>query len=74
MASPDPNWTINHFTQGNPEGPGQDSVPALLRRVADTLDALGPITVQDLVFQTEITADEDRPSVTVYYHRQDRPA
>ncbi|MER7836647.1 hypothetical protein ABTY98_12200 [Streptomyces sp. NPDC096040] len=61
-------WTIKHFCQANPEGTGQADVPALLRRVADTIENLGPVKVQDLVMHTEITADEDRPSLTVYYY------
>jgi hypothetical protein len=60
-------WTIEHFSQANPEGPGQDDVPALLRRVAATLETLGTIQVQDVVFHLELTADAgDRPSLTVY--------
>ncbi|MFJ8023205.1 hypothetical protein [Streptomyces sp. NPDC096311] len=61
-------WTIKHFSQANPEGAGQADLPALLRRVADSIENLGPVEVQDLVMHTEITADDDRPSLTVYYH------
>ncbi|MET7389407.1 hypothetical protein ACFYPT_03325 [Streptomyces sp. NPDC005529] len=61
-------WTIKHFSQANPEGAGQANVPALLRRVADTIESLGSVEVQDLVMHTEITADGDRPSLTVYFH------
>lgn len=36
---PEPeSWTIRHFSQANPVGPGQDSVPALLRRIADSIE------------------------------------
>ncbi len=69
MAPIDPDWTIHHFSQANPEGPGQGDVPALLRRISDSLDALGPIRVMDLVFHTEITADGPWHSVTLYFHR-----
>jgi hypothetical protein len=63
-------WTIEHFSQANPRGDGQASVPALLRRVADTIDQLGPVDVQDLVLHSEITEDgQDWPSLTVYFHR-----
>ena len=72
MAAVDPSWTISHFAQTNPIGLGQDDVPALLRRSADSLDALSPINVQDLVFHTEITADGPWHSITVYYHREPR--
>jgi hypothetical protein len=34
MDAPDEPWMIEHFSQANPEGAGQDDVPALLRRVA----------------------------------------
>ena len=72
MADAPGKYTINHFSQANPEGPGQENVPNLLRRVAETLEAAGSITVQDLVLHSEITEDaEDRPSLTVYYYPTD---
>jgi hypothetical protein len=43
-------WTIEHFSQANPQGPGQDDVPALLRRVADTVEKFGVVDVQDITF------------------------
>jgi hypothetical protein len=63
-------WTVEHFSQANPEGAGQDDVPALLRRVAESLEALGVIEVQDLVMHTEVTADGDWHSLTVYFYRE----
>ncbi|MFJ8578130.1 hypothetical protein [Micromonospora sp. NPDC093277] len=59
-----------HFSQSNPEGPGQDDVPALLRRVADSIEALGQVWIQDLVLHNEVTADGDRYSVTVYFREE----
>lgn len=57
-----------HFAQSNPRGPGQDNVPALLRRVADTIDEFGDVEVGDLILHSEITPDGERwPSITVYY-------
>ncbi|WP_182898766.1 hypothetical protein [Microbispora sp. H10830] len=57
-----------HFTQNNPEGIGQDSVPALLRRVATTIEELGQVEVYDLVMHNEVTDDgTDWPSITVYF-------
>ncbi len=41
---------------------------ALLRRVADSIDAQGDIEVQDLMMHTEVTADGNRHSITVNYH------
>jgi hypothetical protein len=62
-------WTIERFSQANPRGAGQGDVPSLLRRVADSIDALGVVDVQDLVMHTEIADDGDWPSLTVYFHR-----
>jgi hypothetical protein len=63
-------WTAEHFSQATPKGPGQEDVPALLRRVADTLERLGKVEVQDLVLHSEITEDgSDWPSLTVYLRR-----
>jgi hypothetical protein len=64
--------TVHHFSQANPAGPGQDSVPALLRRVADTIEQFGSVEIQDLVLHSEVTADGDWWSATVYFY--DTPA
>jgi hypothetical protein len=55
MASPSDEWTIRHFSQSNGAGTGQGDVAALLRRVADTLDELGDVQVQDIAFHSEVT-------------------
>jgi len=60
-------WTINHFSQSNPAGSGQGYVAGLLRRVADSLDELGDVTVQDITFSSEVTGGEDDLTMTVYY-------
>lgn len=65
-------WTIHHFSQSNPTGPGQGYIPALLRRVADSIEALGDVTVQDITFSSEATGEEDDLTMTVYYHRVPR--
>jgi hypothetical protein len=65
------NWTVQHFSQSNPDGPGQGDVVALLRRVADSLEDLGDVTVQDITFHSEATAEEADLTMTVYY--QPRP-
>lgn len=54
-----------HLSLSNPAGPGQDDVLALLRRVADSIEELGQVWVQDLVLHNEVTADGDWCSVTV---------
>lgn len=63
-------WTIEHFSQANPKGHGQDDVAALLRRVAESIETLGVVQVQDLALHTEVTADGDWHSITVYFHRE----
>ncbi len=72
----DPNdpstWTVLHFSQSNPDGSGQGDVAALLRRVADTIDRLGDIQVEDVTFQSRVTDGEDDLTVTVYYHQEPR--
>jgi hypothetical protein len=64
--------TISHFSQSNPSGPEQGDVAALLRRVADSLDEIGDVTVQDITFHTEPTAAEDDLTITVYYDKKPR--
>lgn len=59
---------IHHFSQGNPAGKGQDDVPGMLRRVADTITSLGEVCVQDITFESDVTADGLWPSMTVYFH------
>lgn len=65
-------WTALHFSQSNPDGEGQGEVSSLLRRVADTLDGLGDVDVQDVVFHSEVTEAEDDLTMTVYYLQQPR--
>lgn len=63
-------WTIDHFSQANARGPTQADIPALLRRVADTIEQLGPVSVQDITFGTEITEDGPWHRLSVYFHRE----
>lgn len=65
-------WTIFHFSQSNPSGEGQGDVPALLRRVADQIESLGDVQVQDITFTSEPTDAEDDLTVTVYFQREPR--
>ena len=46
-------WTAFYFSLANPRGPGMDSVPDLLRRVASELERLGDVAVLDLWPQAE---------------------
>ena len=67
------NWTINHFSQSNPSGPGQDDVPALLRRIADSIESRRTRRVVDVVFHRDETTEAGEwPSMTVYFHPSDR--
>ncbi|MFC9699171.1 hypothetical protein ACFTWD_00500 [Streptomyces sp. NPDC056943] len=68
MTDTPEHWTVRHFSQANPSGPGCDSVPALLRRLADTIETLGPVEIQDLVLHEEMTEHGSWRSGTVYYH------
>jgi hypothetical protein len=71
-ATRDPStWTVLHFSQSNPDGDGQGDVAALLRRVAETIDQLGDIQVEDVAFHCQVTDGEDDLVTTVYY--QDSP-
>lgn len=47
-----PIYTICHFSQTNPTGPGRLDVPHLLHRIADSLEEYGDVEVQDLVSTT----------------------
>jgi hypothetical protein len=66
---PDPlgHSLMHHFAQANPKGAGQGDVPALLRRVADTLDDIPDADVMDLILHDEITEDGSWYSLTLYY-------
>lgn len=64
-------WSIRHFSQANPEGPEHGDVPRLLRLVADSIEELGEVEVQDVTFHTEINEDGPWHSMTVYFHRPD---
>ncbi|MEH0824674.1 MULTISPECIES: hypothetical protein [unclassified Micromonospora] len=61
---------VRYFAQANPVGPGQDDVPALLRRVADTIEQLGPVWIQDMTFENEINEHGDWYSLTVYFQEE----
>ena len=65
-------WTMFHFSQSNPDGDGQGDVAALLRRVANSLDALGDVQVNDITFASKVTGAEDDLEMTVYYERTPR--
>jgi hypothetical protein len=55
-----------------PTEPGYRSVPKLLRRTADAIDALRKVEINSVVLHTEITAAGRIPTVAVYYSRPTR--
>jgi hypothetical protein len=71
MDDPRDGAKMFHFSQNNPQGPGQGNVAALLRRVADTIDDLGDIEIYDITFSSSVTEDEDELTMVVYYDRED---
>lgn len=68
MTTPPSHWPVRHFSQANPLGPGCDSMPALLRKLADSIEALGQVEVQDVVLEGEMTEFGVWRSGTVYFH------
>ena len=61
---------MEHFSQANPEDEGQEDVAALLRKLAATIEELGDVEVQDIVFHMQLDDEaKDRPTATVYFHR-----
>ena len=70
--SDDERWTVITFSQSNPSGDGQGDEPALLRRVAGSIEDLGEADAQDIVFHSEVTDGEDDLMMTVYYYRRSR--
>lgn len=61
-------WSIQSFSLALPEGGDRSDVPALLRHLANNLEEFGPVAVQDITFETEVTADGFVCSFTVYFH------
>ena len=62
-------WDIHHFSIANPKGSGDEgNFPALLRRVAESMEKKGDIRVQDVTFAHEMTEDGPWWSATIYFH------
>ena len=64
-------WIVHRFSQANPRGPNQANFPALLRRLAATMEQLGPVDVEDVTFSREVTPDGPRHRITVYLRPHD---
>jgi hypothetical protein len=65
----DSEYTCYHFSQNNPFGPDQGDLPALLRRVADSIEELGEIEPLGMVMNVEVSEEGLLPVVTLYYDR-----
>ena len=55
-----------------PAEPGRCSIPTLLRRTADAVDAMKKVEIDELVLHTEVTAVGRVPVIAVYYSRPTR--
>ena len=66
-------WSIFHFSQSNPEGEGSGDAAALLRRVADSIENLGEVEIEDITSHSEVGDGDERDlTMTVYYHRREQ--
>jgi hypothetical protein len=65
-------YTTLHFSLSNPEGEGQGDVAKLLRSLADSVESLGDVQIEDITFGSQVTGGEDDLDFTVYYHRDPR--
>jgi hypothetical protein len=54
-------WTAHYFSVTDEDG----DVPAMLRKVADSLDQLGEVEVLDVTFLSD--PDEAEATMTVYF-------
>ena len=52
-------YTIKHFSLSMPKGEQQSSVPALLRRLAEAVEAKGEIEIMDITFTMELDKNGD---------------
>ena len=55
-------WVTNHFSITNSEA----DVPSLLRSVANTLEAIGPLDVHDITFAYDGRPEGETVTMTVY--------
>ena len=61
-------WKANHFTISDAEA----NVPRLLRRVAASIEELGPIEVLDLTFSNQVEGRAFESKITVYFSFPDQ--
>jgi SAM-dependent methyltransferase len=67
VSSPD-RWTIQQLAPSSPEG-GAVVASRLLRRTAEYLESLGPVCVQHVVLDTEVTPEGWLHTLTVSFDR-----
>ena len=60
-------YTCYQFSQANQEGEGQEDLTRLLRRVADSIEGLGPVIPLNMVMELETNAEGFSPVITLYY-------
>jgi hypothetical protein len=60
-------WEVLHFAQSIVTSHGSRDVSRLLRRVAKTVDSLGPVDVFDITFYSHVTGQGEELNMTVYY-------
>lgn len=58
-----------NFSLSNPKGEGQGDVAKLLRSLADSVESLGDVQIEDITFGSQVTGGEDDLHFTVYYQR-----
>jgi hypothetical protein len=65
-------YDCQHFSLALPKGRGQESIPNLLRHLANALEAEGNIEVRDIVFHTDETDENggEWPTCTVYFTKK----
>lgn len=61
-------WPCRTFSLANPAGRDQDSLPRLLRELANEIDARASIDLGSVVFFKEINEDGERWHCNVYFY------
>jgi hypothetical protein len=72
MTGAIPDHSILTFALSNPSGQGQGDVVKLLRSLADSVESLGDVQIEDITFSSSVTAEEDDLVFDVYYHPEPR--
>ena len=62
---------IHHLSVVSTQVTDESDAPGLLRLLADQLEEIGPIKVQDITIGTQVTDDGFVYRLTVYFHPMD---